>query len=101
MCVCVFWHWPRLVIDNIASMCVCVLALASVGYRVCVCVCFGFGWVIIDTIAIVCLCVCVCARAHSEAVFVRYSQKETPGLFSWEFSCNQLAHRESIACNWL
>ena len=32
---------------------------------------------------------------------VRYSQKETPGLFSWEFSCNQLAHRESIACNWL
>ena len=35
--------------------------------------------------------------------YVRYSQKETPGLFSWEFSCNQLAHRESIACwcNWL
>ena len=32
---------------------------------------------------------------------VRYSQKETPGLFSWEFSCNQLAHRESIACTWL
>ena len=32
---------------------------------------------------------------------IRYSQKETPGLFSWEFSCNQLAHRESIACNWL
>ena len=32
---------------------------------------------------------------------VRYSQKETPVLFSWEFSCNQLAHRESIACNWL
>ena len=34
-------------------------------------------------------------------VHVRYSQKETPVLFSWEFSCNQLAHRESIACNWL
>ena len=32
---------------------------------------------------------------------LRYSQKETPELFSWEFSCNQLAHRESIACNWL
>ena len=32
---------------------------------------------------------------------VRYSQKETPRLFSWEFSSNQLAHRESIACNWL
>ena len=32
---------------------------------------------------------------------IRYSQKETPVLFSWEFSCNQLAHRESIACNWL
>ena len=31
----------------------------------------------------------------------RYRQKETPQLFSWEFSCNQLAHRESIACNWL
>ena len=30
-----------------------------------------------------------------------YRQKETPQLFSWEFSCNQLAHRESIACNWL
>ena len=33
--------------------------------------------------------------------YIRYSQKETPVLFSWEFSCNQLAHRESIACNWL
>ena len=33
--------------------------------------------------------------------FIRYRQKETPELFSWEFSCNQLAHRESIACNWL
>ena len=32
---------------------------------------------------------------------IRYSQKETPRLFSWEFSRNQLAHRESIACNWL
>ena len=32
---------------------------------------------------------------------VRYRQKEMPELFSWEFSCNQLAHRESIACNWL
>ena len=27
-------------------------------------------------------------------VHVRYSQKETPVLFSWEFSCNQLAHVE-------
>ena len=44
MCVCVFWHWPRLVIDNIASMCVCVLALASVGYCVCVCVCVFVPW---------------------------------------------------------
>ena len=25
-------------------------------------------------------------------LYLRYSQKETPGLFSWEFSCNQLAH---------
>ena len=32
---------------------------------------------------------------------IQYRQKETPQLFSWEFSCNQLAHRESIACNWL
>ena len=32
---------------------------------------------------------------------VRYRQKETPQLFTWEFSCYQLAHRESIACNWL
>ena len=32
---------------------------------------------------------------------VQYRPKERLQLFSWEFSCNQLAHRESIACNWL
>ena len=41
------------------------------------------------------------ASYNNKHSFLRYSQKETPGLFSWEFSCNQLAHRESIACNWL
>ena len=30
-------------------------------------------------------------------VAIRYSQKETPGLFSWEFSCNQLAHNRNRA----
>ena len=38
---------------------------------------------------------------HLFTLQLRYRQKETPELFSWEFSCNQLAHRESIACNWL